>query len=451
MKRLVLTLSLIILSILPLFAQDGESFSGVDDAETGESSESVSAIGEDYTPYDDPYSEQSQFRFHWNGFLRTLSSAVQDPFPGERNFLYSQEWKARLNTELEWKELSLQFTPDVTTSFSNQPGSIYEHQLFYRRDVHSWFGLEKIVDNDDMATRTALHRGSIAWRGSHANISAGRLGLSWGQGRLLNPIDVITPIDPTIYNLEDVPGADGVLSEFFFGAYSSVSLAVVPYRRTGDDSMDDVRAEDATFIARTKTTVLQSDVSFYGGRQGRSTLAMFDSSVSLWDASWRLAWVGRDEDEYTSPFTQTKVNPAFYSQVLAGTSYAFWSKLRATIEVFYSEAALEGEREALTGLQEEINYGLAPASDEDISFFLTQGRILLPSHTVLQGSLGYDLFTVLSLNSFIFWETETSSGLAGVYGSYSASDTTDLSAGFQKGWEDYETYQQLFLLAHWYF
>lgn len=405
----------------------------------------------DLSEFDSPY--------HFGGFFRQGIQGLKPYYPIDKKYTdVISESRIRLKLEYSSGPIQAELSGNGDFLFTNHPNSPAFKPLFVSEIRNRMLSMETIQDHGDYVIRGDIHRLNAAYKSADFHITVGRQAISWGEGRLLNPMDLITPVGPLIQDLEDVPGADAINTSYFFNSYDSLQLVVVPYTREDERDLGRLRSEDATAIGRFKGTYGNLDLVFLAGRQHRSYVWGTELNLTVWDAGFRFAYLGRQEDEefHTDYLAQKDTH-----QFVLGASYAFWGELRTNFEVFYNSRPY-GEDPYIPeqqGQELEVASNQSEPELRDESFFRTRGRILTRNPYLVQASLGYNITELITGDVFAIWDPEGGSVLYGPQFSFNASNEILIVAGarlYQTGDHPQESeFQgappQAFIYMRWHF
>ncbi|MCB1304229.1 MAG: hypothetical protein KDK37_08125 [Leptospiraceae bacterium] len=404
----------------------------------------------DLSELDNPY--------HFGGFVRQSIEGIKPYYPYDKGITDITSFtRLRLTGQYSSGPWEAEVSGNGDFIFTNHPESpafpiLYESEIRNRA-----LSLETQKNKGDYLIRGDVHRMYIGYRGQSLHATIGRQAISWGEGRLLNPMDLITPVGPLIQDIEDVPGADALNFSYFFNSYDSLQLVLVPYTSGDNRDVSKLRSENTTAVVRYKATFGNLDAVVLGGQQFRSYIWGAELNLTMWDAGFRFAYLGRQENE---AFHKDWLAEKDTHQFVLGASYAFWGKLRTNLEFFYNDRPY-GDDSYIPELQQtesDVAIGEEPPGD-DLAFFRTSGRILTRNHSLLQGSVGYDITELLTADLFAIWDTEGGSLLYGPQFSYNAANEVILVAGARlynqsKHPEEGEFYgapPQAFLYLRWHF
>ncbi len=105
-------------------------------------------------------------------------------------------------------------------------------------------------------------RASIGWSNRAWRVRLGRQALSWGNGLIFQPVDVLNPFSPVAVDTEYKPGDDMVLVEHrFSGGQEIQAIAVARRGRSGD-----VAASSGSYGVRWHSPINASDLEAFAMR-----------------------------------------------------------------------------------------------------------------------------------------------------------------------------------------
>jgi len=393
--------------------------SGSDDSGSDDSGSDDSDF--DLSEFDNPY--------HFGGFFRQSIQGLKPFYPLDKKYTdITSGSRLRLRAEYDEGPFQAELSGNGDFLFTNHPQSPAFAPLYASRIRNRLLSMETIQDHGDYLIRGDIHRFNAAYKGADFHLTLGRQAISWGEGRLLNPMDLITPVGPLIQDLEDVPGADAINTSYFFNSYDSIQLVIAPYTRSDERDLGRLRSQDSTAIIRYKGTFGNLDMVFLGGRQHRSYVWGTELNITIWDAGFRFAYLGRQEDEkfHTDYLAQEDTH-----QFVLGASYAFWGELRTNLEFFYNSRPYGEDPYIPEQQQKELEVASNQSDPElsDESFFRTKGRILTRNPYLVQASVGYNITELITGDLFAIWDPEGGSVLYGPQFSFNASNEIIIVAG----------------------
>lgn len=351
--------------------------------------------------------------WHGRGFLRqTLHGKrlPEDGIPGEDR-LYSSATTLRLEASYKKDEFRAEVSGNAQGAFTSDMADPTSAALWAGRTRNRALQAEKIANDGDVITRLELHRAFAAYRSATWNVTAGRQAISWGEGRFLNPMDLITPVGPFLLDIEDVSGADAVSIQHYLNDHDSLQLVVVPLTRHDDRNLKHLQSGNANALMRFKGTVGSLDYVFVGGRHFHSSVWGTEATLTARDASFRFAYLGRSLDpRYENEKNATDVAHQF----VFGTGYAFFhGKLRTSEELLINTGCTgdSGFMKRQQANEAAVQAGLQKPMPDDSSFFLTSGRIVTRNPWLFQGSMGGELADLWQLDLIVLYDIYGKSGL----------------------------------------
>ena len=72
----------------------------------------------------------------------------------------------------------------------------------------------RITDNDNRVAFHRLDRLSATWSSDKLVVRIGRQAITWGNGLVFSPMDIVNPFDPTAVDTEYKPGDDMIYAQY---------------------------------------------------------------------------------------------------------------------------------------------------------------------------------------------------------------------------------------------
>ena len=280
-----------------------------------------------------------------------------------------------------------------------------------------------------------LHRLYFSYNSEYISLKIGRQVITWGEGRALNPLNLITPIDALIVDFEDIPSSDAVNITGFLNRTDFLQIVFVPYLRHDDQKIQNIYIKDSNFLLRGKKTWKDTDITLTAGYHSRSVVTGIEAVRSFFGFLWRGAYLFRWEDRTQLIFDEKDVSLDARSlhQALFGFDKNFSAKFRVSSELFFTSSYLKifDTQRSLTNYDSFVNLNRRPSLRKDESFFLTNGRILTRNPLFLQASLGYEVNEVLLISFFMIYDILGSSALLVPSLEYSVTDSLSLTTALQ--------------------
>jgi hypothetical protein len=242
-------------------------------------------------------------------------------------------------------------------------------------------------------------------------------------------MNLVSPVSIFLMDIEDIPGQDLVNIHYYVNLYDSVQFVAVPYTRNDSRHLSKLSSLDTNALLRYKGTFGNADVVLVGGQHFHSAVWGFESTVTMWDAAFRIAYLGRQEDlDKVSDSISRKVS----HQGILGVSYAFFKgKVSTAAEIFFNSAYHSGDEDIQNERQTEsmVAAGFQEPIENDEAFFRTSGRIFTRNPYLVQFSVGGGITEILNLSVFSIADPVGKSIIYGPSISYSFSDEGIFTAG----------------------
>ena len=119
-------------------------------------------------------------------------------------------------------------------------------------------------DLDEGRSHRAFHRldrFAMSYRNNGWGVTVGRQAVSWGSGRVFQPLDLFNPFGPTAVDRDYKPGDDVILVERLFPNGSDLQLLTVGRRRDGS-----VRGDESSYALKWHGYMGESEVELLGAR-----------------------------------------------------------------------------------------------------------------------------------------------------------------------------------------
>ena len=129
------------------------------------------------------------------------------------------------------------------------------------------------------------------WQGfKSGSVVVGRQRISWGTGRVWNPMDLFNPINPASYYKIEKDGADAVSAKYAFGNFTDLNVVFNPQEKINHSN----------YAFRFRTNYAEYDMSVMGGYFDRRIVGGLDFAGNLFDAGVRgegIISVSKDSTE----------------------------------------------------------------------------------------------------------------------------------------------------------
>ena len=216
-------------------------------------------------------------------------------------------------------------------------------------DERRWFNLTHDFKNKNKdATVLRLDRISVGFTGDKAVVRFGRQAISWGNGLLFTPMDIINPFDPTAVDKEYKTGDDMLYGQYLFDNGSDMQFAGVvrrdPDSGTVEQDASSLALKYHGFWARTEYDLLMAE------HYGQSVLGV-GVSTDIAGGIWRADLVWNDTD---SGSIYSAVAGVSYSGIIAGHNWTgfleYFYNGFGIPDGFYTPATILSNRELVNRL-----------------------------------------------------------------------------------------------------
>ena len=265
-------------------------------------------------------------------------------------------------------------------------------------DDRRWFNLTHAFNNEDKnASLARLDRVSVAYTGDKTVVRFGRQAISWGNGLLFTPMDILNPFDPTAVDKEYKSGDDMLYAQYLLDSGNDLQAVAVIRRNpvSGDVEQDQssLALKYHGFLGSNEYDLLVA--SHYD----ELTLAI-GGSTDFGGAVWRgdLVWGDTDDGSVLSG-----VLGASYSGVLGGRNWTGF------MEYYYNGFGQKGAEYSPGEL----------ASNPELLKRLSRGELFNLGRHYLGASVTLEWTPLLHLTPNFFINLTDPSALVQVVASYS--------------------------------
>jgi len=184
--------------------------------------------------------------------------------------------------------------------------------------------LTRRLDRDnDWIWYHRLDRLCLSWRPGPVDIRLGRQAVTWGNGRIFNPMDLCNPFSPTDVE-RDYKIGDDMLSAEITGAFGHVQLLVVPRRDPADHDVD---AAHSSAAVKYHLAAGGLEWNLMAGRHYRDLVAGAGVVGYLGGAAWRLDTVLTVPDDDDDLWTENKEADTYLAVVAnIDRSWVWWKR-----------------------------------------------------------------------------------------------------------------------------
>jgi hypothetical protein len=264
-------------------------------------------------------------------------------------------------------------------------------------DDRRWFNLTHEINNEGKnATLVRLDRISVAYTGDKTVIRFGRQAISWGNGLLFTPMDILNPFDPSAVDKEYKTGDDMLYGQYLLDNGNDVQAVAVVRRNpvSGDVEQDQssLALKYHGFMGSNEFDLLVAE------HYGQGVLGL-GASTDRGGAVWRgdLVWNGTDSGSVFSA-----VGGVSYSGVAGGHNWTGF------LEYYYNGFGQSDGDYSKAGL----------ASNPELLKRLARGELFNIGRHYLGASVTLEATPLLNLTPNLFINFTDPSALAQVVISY---------------------------------
>ncbi len=114
-----------------------------------------------------------------------------------------------------------------------------------------------LEEGADLEARLRVDRAAVTIVRSGLEAAVGRQPVSFGEGRLFTPLDLVAPFTPTTLDTEYKPGVDAVRVDAYAGTSTQVTVLGA--------YLGDWRLEESAVVVDGRTTLLGTDLALFAG------------------------------------------------------------------------------------------------------------------------------------------------------------------------------------------
>ncbi len=380
-------------------------------------------------------------QYEWGGFFRQgmhLLEIPAGPANGaeEDSLMFSLFNALQLGGSLESDHFRWESAAELNFIFSNRGNSPLFSLVWDQQSRNRPLSGEQSALGQDHLLGYELQRLTGQFQRGALIIKVGRQAISWGQGRFLNPLNLVTPIDPFVLDIESIPGADAIDISFYFNDTDYLEAVMLPYQRYNRENWRNLQTKESNYLLRYQSTWENVDAALLAGYHFHSYVWGGEASIAAWQANLRFAYLGRKDRQAVDYLTSLspesdrelaeEKSGRRSDQFVVGVSYLFFGRFSFNGEMFWN---LTEEREQLLAAlayEAGVRSGLQEPLPEESSFFLTEGRIVTRQPLYAQFSLSYNLTDLLEGSLFLIYDLQGKSSASLLQLNYSLSDETVL-------------------------
>ena len=273
-----------------------------------------------------------------------------------------------------------------------------ERRLFNLSDV--------ITDGSDSAILHRLDRLWVGYASEKAVVRLGRQALSWGNGLVYAPMDLVNPFDPTSIDTEYKAGDDVLYLQYLQDNGNDVQVAYVARRNL---ATGDVESDEATAAAKYHGFAGVGEYDLLVAQSYGDTVVGLGASHEIGGAVWSADLVVTDTDSDT------------YVQFVTNLMYSWVFKDRnmsGAIEYYYNGFGLSGGRYDPLSL----------AGNPDLAIRLARGELFTAGRHYAAANVLIEMTPLWSLTPTLLINARDPSALFQLVTNYSLSDNMTLLA-----------------------
>ena len=240
-----------------------------------------------------------------------------------------------------------------------------------------------------------------AYAGDRFSFRIGRQALSWGNGLIFNPLDLLNPFSPTDVIRDYKEGTDMLIFQTFGEHIMDFQAVWVPRR---DTTRNRIRAEESSFAAKMRIQALGNEWDIMAARHYDDTVIGLGTLGYLGDAAWRadIIWTHLEDDDAEKNSTFSAVLDLDYSWIWKDKN---WYGL---IEFYYNGLGQDNPLDALS----------KPALSERMA----RGEIFISGRWYLASRLKYEAHPLLICYLVSVWNLEDRSAMFQPYIAWDAAE-----------------------------
>ncbi len=151
------------------------------------------------------------------------------------------------------------------------------------------FNLTVAQINGDTALGARIDRLSVSYADAALVLKAGRQAITWGEGLVFHPGDIVAPFAPNAPDTSYKPGVDMLYGQYLFDSGADIQAVWVPRPALPGGAID---PDASTFALRGAFRLGEVDVALMAARDRGDRVASLGLAGPLGDASWKAEYVG---------------------------------------------------------------------------------------------------------------------------------------------------------------
>lgn len=240
----------------------------------------------------------------------------------------------------------------------------------------SFFDFDKIIyEGDDYILYHRLDRFLLALQPNWGSVRIGRQALTWGNGLIFNPMDLLNPFAPTNFVRDYKVGEDMIAAQLPVSNGGDIQFVYVPRRNPANG---DVQFDPSSLAGKLHVAAGTTEFDIMVAKDYTDQVIGLGSAGYLKDAAWRL--------DATYTFLDTNSSRDGFLSLVANMDYSWvwWEKNFYGLMEFYYNGLCNNQ------YSEEL-------ADPDIIARLARGQMFTLGRTYLNGSIEIELHPLFNI------------------------------------------------------
>jgi hypothetical protein len=265
---------------------------------------------------------------------------------------------------------------------------------------------DTIHDEDSFRALHRLDRLSVGYTTDNVVLRVGRQAISWGNGLIFSPMDIVSPFDPTAVDTEYKVGDDMIYGQFLFANSNDIQVAHV-FRRNALSAAADTKS--ATTAIKYHGIHGDSEYDLLIAQSYDELTIGLGGNMSIGGAVWRGDVVLSDTE---SGNKVQLVSNLSYSWVLGGRN------MSGIVEFYFNGFGQRGDRYDPIAIAQNLH----------LARRLERGEIFTLGRNYLAGGVSIEVNPLWTLMPNLFANLDDGSALFQVTSRYSLGDNSELLA-----------------------
>ena len=258
-------------------------------------------------------------------------------------------------------------------------------------DDRRWWNLSNTLEDEGKrAVIARFDRLSAGYTSANLALRFGRQAVSWGNGLVFTPMDIVNPFDPTQVDTEYKPGDDMLYGQYLLPSGNDIQATYVVRR---DPVSGDIRSDQATLAAKYHGFAGPGEIDLLAAEHYGETLLGVGGGMDVGGAVWRSDLVFSDtgDEGWVAQF----VLNSSYSWVAAGRN------MTGSIEYYFNGF---GQRDGCYTPE-------CLAGNPELLARIARRQLFTLGRQYLGGSLLVEVTPLFTVTPNIFWNLNDASAL----------------------------------------